>query len=401
MECSDAFFDFIVSHSEEDPDRLLLKGGSELNSDFLKFAVLQIALRKKFASKFPRLLANAHFLFPDRSVGEQASSEATASYISLIAADARSVADLTAGLGVNAISFAENTAKVTAVELSKERAEILQHNLNVLDIRNVMVECCDCKTWLDSLDQTYDLAFIDPARRDERGIRSISLEHHSPDVLQLMPVIKEKVKRLLVKVSPLFDLGMALKEIPAITAFHLVEYKGECKELILDIDFKKEGTSPTLRCVEVFENKPPVLREYQYGKEDTDIGKFVVRSEAELKDFSFLYIPSPSIRKARIEDKLLLQYSDLKLLSVNTMLFVSSRYYEDFPGKVLNIEGIMKKKDLNTLKGTQCNVLARNYPISSEALASRYKFKPSGAYYLIATTLSTGKILLLCRLKSQ
>lgn len=398
MEYSDLFFEFICRHALDDTDRLLLSPPKDIDTAFLRDAVQQISLRRKFAAKFPRLLANQRFIIADRSVGEQASSEATASYLPLLAPEARRVVDLSAGMGVNTFSFATESDCVTAIELSGQRADILRHNLNVLGLDNVEVVSDDCCLWLEKTSDRYDIAFIDPARRDAKGVRSISLQNYSPDLFQILPLIKKKTDRLLVKVSPLFDLDKALKEIPEITAFHIVEYRGECKELILDMDFSLKRNFPIIRCVEVFDDRTPKISEYPFSKSSINEMDYLVSSDTQIKPGSFVLIPSPALRKARLIDKVLLQFPDAKLLSPNTMLLLSNTDVDNFPGRKFSIEAILDKKDLRSLKGTHCNVLARNYPLSSEALASCFNLKPSGPLYLLATTLRNSRIHILMRL---
>lgn len=396
MILSDSFFDFISAHLEDEPTRLLLSPPKGWKEDSLKFAVLQITLRKKFAGKFPRLLANPRFLLPDRSVGEQASSEATASYLSFITPEVQTVVDLTTGLGVNAISFARSAKRVTAVELSEERADILRHNLKALCIDNIDVVTADCRSWLDSCKLHYDLAFIDPARRDGKGVRSITLENYEPDVVKLIPAIKRRADRLLIKISPLFDMEKALREIPEITAFHLIEYRGECKELILDIDFNRKVDKLIIRCVEVFDDAPPKIKTFPYGTDNWTEYDYLVKSATEITPGMIIYIPSAGLRKARVVDKLVLEYPNLNILSHNTMLLVGKGVYTDFPGKKLRIETILTKKDLTALKGNHCNVISRNYPLSSADITKRYRLLPSGPNYLIATTVESFKLLLFC-----
>lgn len=69
------------------------------------------------------------------------------------------IADATACVGGNTLSFAQHYRTVHAYELDALRAQHLAHNMNILGITNVSVFCGDC---VRILNQPYDLIFIDP-----------------------------------------------------------------------------------------------------------------------------------------------------------------------------------------------------------------------------------------------
>ena len=401
MNNSREFFDFICSHIEDDPAQLLLHPSKLLSPSQLKDAALQITLRKKFKSKFPGIVLNPRFLFPDRSVAEQASGEMLAAFVASLIKDSDSVVDLTAGLGINTIAFSKVAQKVVSVELSQERASVLKYNLEVLGIKNVQVICADCRDWLESLDERLDVAYIDPARRDDAGNRSISLHAYSPDVCDLIPTIKNSFNRLLIKVSPLLDLSLVIKELPEISGFYIIDFHNECKELLLDLKFTENTRSvPFVKCVEIEPNGNVLIEEFCF--ENSSIApEDLVSSPGEIGVDNIIYLPFPSIRKAKPISGLIRRFPEIRLVSPNTMLFSSKIKYEDFPGKKLKVIEILDKKKLGTLKGASCNVIARNYPMSSEEISRRYRLKPSGNRYIIAVGFSNkSKALFLCEIIS-
>ena len=70
------------------------------------------------------------------------------------------VTDATAGMGGNSISFAKHFQRVNAVEFSPLHCDILQHNINAYDLKNVDVRCADYSIIFNDLQQ--DVIFMDP-----------------------------------------------------------------------------------------------------------------------------------------------------------------------------------------------------------------------------------------------
>jgi len=69
------------------------------------------------------------------------------------------ILDGTAGIGGNVISFAKYFEKVCAIELNKERFEILKNNINIFKLSNVDLINDDCNNYLN---KNFDLFFFDP-----------------------------------------------------------------------------------------------------------------------------------------------------------------------------------------------------------------------------------------------
>lgn len=398
-EFTESFYKFIEDNKDSDTTRLMLRRHHDLPSEHLRLAVLQIELKRKFKLKFPEFITDSHTLIPDRSVAEQASSEATSRYVASLIGEHAKIADLTAGLGINSLAFSKIAGKVVSVELDEKRAKFLQHNIKALEVENVDVVHADCIDWLKKNDEVFDTIYIDPARRDNRGNRSISLASYSPDVTALMPLIRKASKRLLIKVSPLLDLAALIKELPGIGSFHLIEYLGELKEVVAELRFEEDNPSREIKIVSIEPDLSFSVEEFDFMTSDDLNRKQVelVKSASEIRSGGYIYLPSASYRKARLTEQLANRYPRLKTLSPNTLIFYSERGYEDFPGKVLEVVKLLDKRELKEMKGGYCNVLSRNYPLSSEALSAKYHLKPSGSAYMIVTTLiSKEKVMILC-----
>jgi 16S rRNA G966 N2-methylase RsmD len=71
------------------------------------------------------------------------------------------ITDATAGVGGNTISFAKHFRYVYAIELDKRRAEFLENNINVYDLKNISVITNDCMKMLPNI-YDHDVIYIDP-----------------------------------------------------------------------------------------------------------------------------------------------------------------------------------------------------------------------------------------------
>lgn len=384
MEFSDHLFDFIHTHKADDPYRLLLCHNSNLNSEELKFAVLQIELRKKFDKKLLTFIENPKFLFPDRSVAEQASGYLTAGYLLNFIKEGDSVADLTAGLGINSLRLAEKAKKVVAVEIEKNRCNILKHNALILNKNNIDVIEADCIEWLESKDDFFDLIFIDPARRDAFN-RYVSLNRYSPDIIPMIPSLSKKCRRLLIKTSPLLDLKEALTSIPQISRFHIIDNRNECKEILLEIDFSLGSDNkrlPKIQYIGIDNTGKTVEYEFQWdtilNKENTKICGIET-----IKKDTYIYLPAPGIRKSGVYNQLLEKFRDLSRISNFSKLFHSDMNVSGFPGRRFRIIDILNKRSLKKLRGEKCNVITDMPGIKAEEITKKYKFIPDGNDYII------------------
>jgi 16S rRNA G966 N2-methylase RsmD len=71
------------------------------------------------------------------------------------------ILDATAGLGGNSISFGLNFTNVISIEINVNRCNLLKENLNLFKLNNTII-CGDFLEHLDSINNDYDLVFVDP-----------------------------------------------------------------------------------------------------------------------------------------------------------------------------------------------------------------------------------------------
>ena len=141
--------------------------------------------------------------------------------------------DLTGGFGVDFSFTSCAFASATYVERNAQLCHMVEHNLPLLGIDNAKVVCADAVDYLSTLDM-QTMIFLDPARRDQHGAKTVMLADCTPDVVQLLPQLLKKSRFTMLKLSPMLDWHKAVEDLQgAVREVHIVSVGGECKELLL------------------------------------------------------------------------------------------------------------------------------------------------------------------------
>lgn len=394
-----AFFRFIMDYANMDPGKLRLKycgkvfkpeTSSYSNPDPQShsvgfdtgFAIDQIECRQRTRSKLPRFLMVKEIIFPAVVCSEQASDEGIALFHASLLGREERVADLTAGLGIDAMIMAGSCKEMTAVELDPFRAEVLQYNAGLLGVRNLKVINADSMEWLRG-EVKYDVLFIDPARRGEFNSRRYRFADCAPDIVRHYSLLLSKCTRLLVKASPLLDISAVREELPGVTRIWVLSRKGECKELLLEV--RKDGKLETVTAAEIDADGKAeefILRAANLGNTGVRYADF--SPEVDM----WIYEPEAAVMKIAPWGEICRRWPDIYKVGANSNLFVSLHQIERFPGKEYRIIEIPEKKTLKKLKGTKANVITRNYPLTPAELRKKTGIKDGGENFVIATRWS-------------
>lgn len=406
LDLPEDLFPYIEENARKDTALLALQNKNKSYPFDLKFAFLQIDLRKKFKNKFPSLLNNRHFLFPDRIAAEQSSSEATALLHQKIAGEKiNKVIDMTGGMGIDSIYLAQNARNLIVCEIEEERAKLLKHNFEALCLQNVDVKCVPSPDFLQETNEKFDLIFIDPARRDDNDRRVYSLNDCKPDIDEILPLMIRKADRIIVKCSPMLDITATEKKYKNLSVIFVIMVKGECKEILLEFNKKQdssvdssqnepENISPVRKVINL-NNTGEIIYELNLKGTGREGRIEYLKNESDIKIGNFIYEPDNGLMKFQPWKELVNLYLCLKKLSNDSHLFISDKLIEDFPGRILRITSLPNKKDIKRLKGEKINVLCRNYPLSADKLAESIKVKSGQDKFLIGTRIGSNPILLI------
>ena len=344
----------------------------------VSLALRQIAARQLLQKKVPQWADNEDLLFPAHLSLEQCSSEEAARYKARLL-EGQSFADLTGGLGVDTYYLSQRFQQADYVERQTELCDLARHNFGVLK--------ADVKVWNETAEEylscceTKDCIFIDPARRDEHGRKTVSIGDCTPDVAALQDLLLEKANKVMVKLSPMLDISKALEELRHVKEVHVVAVANECKELdfIMERGYQDE---PRFTCVNLKTNQPELCFTQQQERD----------CRGRLADgvLHYLYEPNPALMKAGCF-RLLTERFDVLKLHKNSNLYTSERLVADFPGRIFEVEGWApyNKKVKQTLLHDieKASIAVRNFPLSVAELRKTLKIADGDTVFLFATTL--------------
>ncbi len=369
--------DFIETNAGSDVAALRLRyAGKDLGFD-LGVALTQIECRRRYSRKLADTLASfPDFYFPDTLAGEQCSSDRLAAWHASFTAAGLPAADLTAGLGIDAIHAAARASEVTAVERREELVGALEYNARGLKIDNLQAVNADCRSFVaDSIasGRRFATVFIDPARRDAGGGRVFALADCSPDVTVMLPDLAKICDLLIIKASPMLDIAHTISAVePRPKAIIAAGTPTECKEVVVLVDFvagapaetlveavtlRADGTADTFSFLRSAENDAPFIS----GARPIAVGDYI-------------FEPSPSLMKTGVL-KLLANAYGLMCFTPNTRLLYGSRESEGFPGSAYRVEEVLPYASSVIKRFSRhwpvAEVAVRNFDIGADTLRRR------------------------------
>lgn len=420
--------EFIREYRERDIRQLALQANRFPDVD-MPYALDQIQGWQIARRKLPKWAACDGVIFPPHLSMEQCSSEPTAQYKLNLAMEwtcrieslelrvenselstqncrrqqfktqnstiktSTRMTDLTGGFGVDFSFTSCAFAAATYVERNEQLCHIVEHNLPLLGLNNATVVCADAVEYLSTV-EPQTMLFLDPARRDEHGAKTVMLADCTPDVVQLLPKLLEKSRFTMLKLSPMLDWHKAVDDLQgAVRAVHIVSVGGECKELLLVLS-KVVESELKVYCADLSTaSDTSSLFVYTPGSSAS-----VVNSKLKTQNSKFVHEPNASIMKAGCFDELAAAYG-VSPVSRNSHLFLSDEPVEGFPGRSFVVERVttMNKGELRkALVGIEkANIATRNFPLTVAELRKRLKIKDGGDVYIFATTTAEGEHVML------
>ena len=391
MQISSETLRFIEENARADVRSLALQAKKYPQVD-MAMAVVQIAGRQIAEAKVPSWYHTEGLLYPKHLSMEQCSSEATAIYkAGLVEGD--SFADLTGGFGIDCSFLSRKFKQADYVERQTELCELAKHNFPLLGL-SIGVHNEDGVEYLKQM-QPVDCLFLDPARRDGHGGKTVAIADCEPDVSALEDLLVEKAKKVMVKLSPMLDLSLALKHLKYVREVHIVSVNNECKELLLILQKEFASMDITIHCEHIVNASEH--QSFSFTQEQERTSDCPLATEVG----AYLYEPNASILKAGAYRSLTQTYA-CKKLHASSHLYTSEQFIADFPGRRFHVEavsGFGKKELKEFLQGIEkANLTIRNFPSSVADLRKRLKLKEGGEDYLFATTLADeSKVMIKCR----
>jgi len=378
---------YIIENENEDVLRLLLRKSPFPDVD-IKAIARQIKGRQIAKKKFPFLLDYPQYIYPEKISLEQASSDTTAYFKSKLI-DGESIVDLTGGMGIDCYILGQKFKERQYIELNTQLATDTKKNYKHLKF-DCNVNNSTAEEFLENTDTQFDWIYIDPSRRNKGG-KNTSIHNHTPNVVEIVDLMMEKSKNIMIKLSPMQDITECINMLKYVYSVYTISIKNEVKELLLLLNKSASKNPISITSVDLCHNDetiftatiderntPPIL---------SDIKKYI-------------YQPGSSLVKANLQDVYTQQFGITKL-HPNTQLYTSDEKVEDFFGKTFVVIGVAtpsKKAIAKLIPGSKANVICKNFPLSPAQLSKKLKLKDGGDMFLIAfTDRSERKLVAVCK----
>ena len=408
---------FIEAHVDDDVHQLAFLAARYPDVD-MPFALNQIAGRRMARTKLPLWAAIERLIYPSHLSMEQCSSEQTAIYkaalvrrISMFISSQSPVptqplpfqwVDLTGGMGVDFSFIAPLFQRSVYVERQSQLCEMARNNFPLLGLERSEVVCGDATDYLREMEPA-DWIYLDPARRNENGGKTVLMSDCMPDVTQLLNTLLDKARCVLLKLSPMLDWQYAVsvlnREECIVREVHIVAVKNECKELLLVLSRSCFGDADTLceQKLSVICSNDSETFSYDFTEEKK---AFLCVFQDTLLPGMFLYEPYSSLMKAGAFALFSGRFG-VASIAAHSHLFVSQQLLPGVFGRKFQIKAIssLNKKEVKAaLQGiNQANIAVRNFPMSVAELRKRLRLREGGAVYIFATTdTQNQKRLLIC-----
>ncbi len=398
--------EFIAAHRTDDVRTLALRGappGVDLTWCATQIEGWQLARRK-----LPSWAGTAGLHYPPRLSMEQCSSQDTALYKRSVVerllpeAERTRLTDLTGGLGVDFWALAPLFREAVYVEKQPRLCQLARHNLPLLGLPRARIVNDDAPSpalWATPA----TTLFLDPARRDGAGRKTVAIPDCTPNLLDLQPHW-QTCRMVVVKLSPMLDIAGALRLLRHVSQVHVVSVRGECRELLLVVQ-PGSGGDPLRQCASIDGQGNTCL---YTCRADVRAQSQPATAPPHLPAGCMLFEPGPSLLKGDCQDAFACQHGMLKLHPMSH-LFVAPQGPENDGATAGHGRWFVVDEQLDFGKASlrrvarlgKANLTLRNFPGTVDALRRRLRLTEGGDHYLFATTMSDGSHALLCTTKKR
>ena len=310
----------------------------------------QVKYLQRARKKLPSYYA-ARAILPSLAF-EQSSSEECAAHKCF---KGELAVDMTCGLGVDTLYLARNFKRVVAIERNPQLADITRYNLALMGAENVEVVVGSSEEFVATIHHA-DLIYADPDRRGAEGRKMVCLEDCSPNIAELLPLLKTKTERICIKLSPMFDTTEALRAFGEGACVEVLSLGGECKEVV--VDWQRGRTERTIKATTLgvgsFEAKVDTLTPPQ-GEFNGGAG------------YHYLIVPDVALRKAGLVGE---WCENMGFANHGSYGFAATEPKSPLMGRAYEIDAILpyRPKDLKRLISKKIELIRHGFPLPSATI---------------------------------
>jgi hypothetical protein len=192
--------------------------------------------------------------------------------------------------------------------------------------------------------------------------------------MALLPGLLLKADQVLIKASPMIDIKEGLRSLPNVKRVYVWSLRNECKEVLFWVIPGTESATE-IHCVnqKEFEAERFVFnydQESSLSLEYDDPGNYIL-------------IPNAAVLKAGAFRTIASSFPTRKI-APNTHLYTADVENKGFPGRQFEVLRTGSFKALTGKIPSKVNLISRNHPLRSEAIARKLKVQEGGDDYVIA-----------------
>ena len=357
----------IDENIERDPAKIALSKGVP----HAALVATQVKYLQRARRKLPALY-EVRCIIPPRAF-EQCSSQESALRKPL---SGGAVLDMTCGLGIDTMALAQHFERVVSIERDEVLAEVVRYNMSLLGINNVEVVTASSEEYVATTAEHFDWVFVDPDRRSAEGKKMVCMEDCSPNVVALMPRLREISKRVAIKLSPMFDCAEAFR-LCSPAEVEVVSIGGECKEVNIYTNAKEN----MLRIAVIGDG------EWVFSHEAMTIDPSA--EEFTPEEYRYLLVPDVALQKARVAIAALRPHA--AIWSNNGYAFARELPSEVLPARIYEIESIepYRPKELKRRwKGEGVEFMKRDCALAIDGVRRATGIRPGGERLVALTTVA-------------
>ncbi len=299
---------------------------------------------------------------------------------------------LAAGLGIDDLALSYSFEQVLSIDSDEDLNKISRYNFNVLGRKNIKRIDGTAEEFLENNSSPFDLIYIDPDRRNEKG-RQILLSEHQPNVVELLPKLFKISPKVLIKCSPLYDFEMAISEIPNISEVNSVSKYGEMKELLILAERENANDNISIVCSDISRDN----KIKQFRTQNKKVYNLKIANEIG----PYLYEAGACLVKMRKNHEFAMDL-DLLALDNSTAFYTSDYLNNQFIGRsfkviismTYNVNECIKYLKINNI--SKANIKARGLKFNTEELKRKLKLKDGGTDYIFVLPFKNQNILIHC-----
>ncbi len=356
---------FFEEHQHADVNSLALKANGDPK---ILWMLGQLKSRNRIRKKLPSWYNRFDLILPPEANLSQSSSEATAQYKSKYVQG--TLLDLTLGSGIDFWKMSSASTQATGVEPNAELLKVTAHNLESLGTHATLLNK-SAEEFLRESTSHFNTIFIDPSRKADTGQKTVALHRMTPYISELWNDLLNRCDRLVIKLSPLFDLKAVQTELSHLKSIEVVSFRGEVKEVLV-VAQPENPIHPEIRFVELFDHEPPV-----------EYGIIQPSSEISYTDWqTYLYLPSSGSVKAGLAQHWASNHGLSQILP-NIEVFTANHLIEDYPGRKFKILEVTKPYKNSNLP-QRLSIVTRSYIERPEQIRKKLKVGESEENFLFA-----------------